>query len=160
MFEKVQSIDRHNLNADANLKHIYKEIGFWSEIQAVSLKQSQFATDERASDDKLRAICQAEQAFAIMFDCHVSIDELEKFNRAKTLFEQSEKQWQSFNETEKIQLKFWYAELLQRLLFKIKSDEDKVFNWKKGVRLLTDIISRYCTCCTRAVIEDCLLLKF
>ncbi|KAL3869819.1 hypothetical protein ACJMK2_042452 [Sinanodonta woodiana] len=125
-FDQVLETDWKNQNALINLYHVYQKLGDWQKANEY------FERYKSCIDDKKgEATFLGEQGFAILFDCHTKTNELERYRRSVTMFEESlqisekllgeedkqdfEDQKRSDWELDLLQWKLWYAQSLQRM---------------------------------------------
>lgn len=108
-FNAVLKMDEENLNARQNLYETYRELGCWT-------KAAEFENAEnKINDQKLKARCQGEQAFSIMFDCHIAVNDSERYKRGLFLFQHCTNI--SFEDRkEDIQWTLWFLQLVLRSL--------------------------------------------
>ena len=131
IFKQVLEYDEFNLNALCNLKNIYRQLGYWTIADKYHSKMK--------DDHLLKATCFGEQGFAMMFDCHISGDEYERFKRSKCMFERCLEEMQDVeHEDDGLQWHLWYAQLLHKLMntYKTETEEQKKEQFeyfKKGV---------------------------
>lgn len=131
-FRQVLGIDEDNLNALTNLENIYRHLGYWS-------KADEYKKRLKLDDHKLKTVCYGEQGFAMMFDCHISSNEYERYKRSKKLFQHCLKEAglkQKANEDD-VQWHLWYGQLLHRLLNSCPRNPWKVEKfdiWVEGIK--------------------------
>ena len=130
-FEQVLKRDESNLNALSNLEIIYRQLGCWS-------KADEYKNKLNCDDHKLKATCYGEQGFAMMFDCHISSNEYERFKRSEKHFQlclqEIDKSGLENNAT--VQWHLWYIQLLSRLMnhcTKDNQEQERYNHWIDGL---------------------------
>ena len=109
-FKEVLKHDDSNLNALSNLESIYRQLGYWT-------KADQYHSQLKEDDHLLNATYFGEQGFAVMFDCHISVDEHARFKRSKNMFELCFRELTNVDAGDGcLQWYLWYAQLLHKLL--------------------------------------------
>lgn len=133
-FEEVLSKDDTNLNALRNLEIINRQLGYWS-------KADEYDKRINFDDPRLKATCFGEQGFAMLFDCHISSNEYERFKRSKKLFElcleELEKTMIDHDDHLVLQWHLWYTQLLARLMNNCTKDhqkQERFFVWSEGIK--------------------------
>lgn len=134
-FKKVLEQDAVNLNALRNLEIIHRQLGIWNKADEYE-KRSKEACGSRKG---LEATYLGEQGFAMMFDCHISSNEYERFKRSKTMFqlclEKIDEVETGDDVTIQIQWQLWYVQLLYKLL-NASWDKDQKFSYViEGLKL-------------------------
>ena len=118
-FKEVLKHDDSNLNALSNLESIYRQLGYWT-------KADQYHSQLEEDDHLLNATCFGEQGFAMMFDCHISVDEYARFKRSKNMFELCFRELKNVDAGDGcLQWYLWYAQLLHKLLNKCTTGDQR-----------------------------------
>lgn len=154
-FKKVLEQDEANLNALRNLEIIHRELGIWNKADEYKKRSKEVCGSRKG----LEATYLGEQGFAMMFDCHISSNEYERFKRSKTMFqlclEKLEEAETADDVTIQIQWRLWYVQLLYRLMNASRNSDQKFSCVKEGLKLC--LLVKEQICCSSADKYKCLL---
>ena len=129
VFQSILSKDKTNLNALKNLELLYAELGQQKEADRFErmLIESQNETVEQneKKPDILKATVLGEQAFAIIYDCHVGVEKSKGYARARDLLKKC-LTCSSFKDIDQFQWKYWYAQLVFKDGSSSKTDSEKI----------------------------------
>ena len=131
-FEEVLKTDPVNVNALRNLEIIYRQLGNWS-------KADEYKNRINFDDPELKTTCYGEQGFAMMFDCHLSSNEYERFKRSKKMFQMCLEELEKSKDNHEVYVQWhlWYAQLLSRLMntcIKDHQKEERTSVWMEGLK--------------------------
>ncbi|XP_061196496.1 uncharacterized protein LOC133204768 [Saccostrea echinata] len=137
-FQEVLNRDSKSLTASANLAFVYQRL-------KINSKASQYESKVSINDPEGQGIVLADQAFALLFDCYVEKDILDRNILPKELFCQSLLKLENSNRHQYItEIQYWLGVTCSRLYRqcpKRKGTETLAKEcYLKGIQLFTEVI--------------------